>query len=106
MINRVIWKVLLMLGGIVGSVYSIPKISEYYHSWSYWDGRYEKTDLYDGMERSLCVKELQEIKGDLTLWIVLLIVFVVIFIIGCCISANMNQNDNQHAESNSNEESN
>ena len=97
MINRVIWKVLLMGGGLVGGIYSFPKFVEAYSDWQ--DCINDSYSMYLG-------PWIEEYQSDAVKFGILSIVSIFAFIIGCCISANMNQNDNQQAESNSNEESN
>ena len=90
MINRIIWKVLLMFGGTVGSVYSCSKFVEAY------------SDLQECLNDNYSVflgPWIEEYQSDAVKFGVFSVVFIVAFIIGCCISVNPKQNDNQQAAS-------
>ena len=84
MINRIIWKVLLMFGGSVGSVYSCAKFVKAY------------SDLQECLSDNYSVflgPWIEEYQSDAVKFGVFSVVFIVAFIIGCGISVNPKQND-------------
>ncbi len=90
MVNKIIWKVILMIGGIVGTIFSIVKIPEinsrieeieydiYLSKVNYTS--YDTTQYYE--------EKLEAAQGNLYFWIFLLIVFIILFFVGCCMSTN------------------
>ncbi len=88
MVDRIIWKVLLMFGGAVGSVYSCPKFVQAF------------SDLQD------CISDnysyflgpwIDEYQADAIMFGVLGFVSILAFMIGLGISVNHEKNDNQQS---------
>lgn len=83
MIDKIIWKVFFMIGGIAGSIFSIVNLSKsveemnYYESWVRSDSSYSA--------------KANDAAGHAFLWAVVLVVSIIIFIVGCVIKAEQNK---------------
>lgn len=91
MVNKIIWKVILMFGGIAGAIFSIFKLPNAYEEWSYWNQHYNESH---GSARSYYHEQLNEAEGPLGIAVAILVISIIVFIIGCCISVKLKQEEN------------
>ena len=92
--EKIIWKVLLMFGGIVGSVYSCPKFVQAF------------SDLQDCLGDNYSYflgPSIKEHRADAIMFGVLSFVCILAFMIGFCISVDPEKNDDQQSNSDSKE---
>ena len=96
MINKIIWKVILMFGGIAGAIFSIPKMYE-----PYTNLENAKLNLSSAEARNLSQHIIRKYERDITnygeelfAWGLLLVASIIAFIIGCRISVKLKQEEN------------
>ena len=84
MIDKIIWKVILLVGGIVGSIFSIAKLSEAITEVNECEERLQYNMNASIALRSVtqCREELKAAQGIYCLWVIILIVSIIIFLIG------------------------
>ncbi|MBQ3592294.1 MAG: hypothetical protein II979_10155 [Clostridia bacterium] len=76
MVDKLIWKILCMVGGIIGCIISVVKLIDLNTQWYELDA----TTVYLESRLEFLMSEIES-QGDL--WGLLLILFVIIFYIGC-----------------------
>lgn len=92
MIDRIIWKVLLIIGGIVGSIISITKLPAGYDDLNSWQNFLQHAQKYD-YDRSSIIEietKISEAETYFYMWSAVLIISVIIFIVGCTIKTDSN----------------
>ena len=84
MIDRIIWKVILMIGGIAGSVFSIAKLSTTITEVNECEERlqYNMEAFVPLRSVDQCREELNAALGLLSIWLILLVVSIIIFAVG------------------------
>ena len=97
MTDKIIWKVLLMVGGLIGGIYCCPKFVEACTNWQ---------DCLNDNYSAFLGPWIEEYQSDAIIFGIFSVVCVAAFIIGCFISTNNEQDNTQHTSSDSNEESN
>ena len=93
MVNKIIWKVFLMLGGLIGTIYSIPQIVDLSDRIS----DYKKDDLL----RAFGGSSISEMNSQMALWCFLLFASIICFLIGCCLSTSDVNNSNKENQDDS-----
>ena len=87
MINKIIWKLLLIGGGLAGGFYSIPKLLD-----SYSNLQSARNDTYS----AFLGVYIGEYEGDITKFGILSAVCIIALIIGCLIPTQDNNNNNNN----------
>lgn len=93
MIDRIIWKVLLMVGGIVGSIISIVKLPEGFENLDKWERslQHAKEIAFGVINTDEYREGIHEAESYLYLWGTILVVSIIILIIGCVIKPESNK---------------
>ncbi|MGN1409566.1 MAG: hypothetical protein ACI4XJ_05255 [Eubacteriales bacterium] len=92
MIDKIIWKVLLMVGGIVGSIISLIKLPEGFDNLNYWERSLQHAKATNSfLGRDKIRAEISDAESYLYLWGIILVVSLIIFIVGCVIKTDSNK---------------